>query len=222
VTVQTWLIIIHLILFAYWLGADWGVFVTSRYVANPELGMDERRRFLQAAFGIDLMPRIAFTLLLPVGLQLASFYGVAWSPDGPFMIGVWIAAAAWLALNVQGYRLTGTAAGDRLRVIDTRIRYVLAPVLIGTGIWSLVTDGPVPQTFIALKLVVFGSMVIVGLVLRHIMRAWAIGFRRLATEGRSPEVDALFTASLAKARIIAPSMWSLSGLMVVLGVARFG
>lgn len=221
-TVQTWLLIVHLLLFAYWLGADWGVFVTARYVADPELGMDERRRFLKAAFGIDLMPRMAFTLLLPVGLQLASYYGIAWTPDGPFMLGIWIAAIAWLILNIQGYKRIGTAAGETLRLIDTRIRYVLAPVLIGTGILSLVTDGPVPQTFIALKLIVFGAMVIVGLVLRHIMRNWAIGFRRLATEGRSPEVDALFTASLAKARIIAPFMWSLSGIMVVLGVARFG
>ncbi|KKW91732.1 hypothetical protein [Sphingobium chungbukense] len=221
-TVQTALIIIHLLLFAYWLGADWGVFVTSRYVANPELSLDERRRFLMAAFGIDLMPRIAFTLLLPVGLQLASFYGTAWLQDGPFMIAVWIGSVAWLALNIQGYRLTGTAKGDLLRIIDTRIRYVLAPALIGAGGLSLLTGNPVPQTFIALKLIVFGAMVIVGLVLRHIMRAWAIGFRRLAAEGRSPEVDALFADSLAKAKIIAPFMWGLSGVMVVLGVARFG
>lgn len=220
-TAQTWLIIVHLLLFAYWLGADWGVFVTSRYVADPELSLEERRRFLQAAFGIDLMPRIAFTLLLPVGLQLAAFYGVAWSADGPFMIAVWLAAALWLALNVQAYRRAGTPMGDRLRSVDTRIRYVLAPLLIGAGAWSLAVHSPVPQTFIALKLMVFGAMVVVGLVLRHIMRGWALGFRLLATEGRSPAVDALFATSLRKARIVAPFMWGLSGVMVVLGVARF-
>lgn len=220
-TAHSWLIIVHLLLFAYWLGADWGVFVTSRYVANPELSLDERRRFLQAAFGIDLMPRIAFTLLLPVGLQLASFYGVAWSPNGPFMIAVWLSAALWLALNVQAYRRSGTPSGDRLRMVDTRIRYALAPLLIGAGAWSLATDWPVPPAFIALKLIVFGAMVIVGLVLRHIMRGWALGFRLLATEGRSPAADALFATSLRRARIIAPFMWGLSGVMVVLGVARF-
>lgn len=219
-TVHTVFVIVHVLLFAYWLGADWGVFVTSRYVANPELPMDERRRFLQAAFRIDLMPRMAFTLLLPVGLQLASFYGL-WSPTGPFMIAVWILGIAWLVLNINGYRRMGSPAGDRIRMIDTRIRMVMAPVLIGIGLWSLATDDPIPHTFIAAKILVFGLMIVVGLILRHIMRAWAEGFRRLATEGRSPEVDALFTDSLARARWIAFGMWSLSGVMVVLGVAKF-
>ena len=219
-TIQTWLIIAHVLFFAYWLGADWGVFVTARYVANPELSMDERRRFLQAAMRIDLMPRIAFTLLLPVGLQLASFYGT-WAPDGPFMIAVWVAAIAWLWINIEGYRRVGTAAGDQFRNIDQNCRYVLAPVLIGSGISSLVAGVPWAPTFIAAKLIVFGTMIVVGLILRGIMREWAIGFRRLATEGRSPEIDAMFAQSLGKARYIAFGMWSLSGVMVVLGVSKF-
>lgn len=28
---------LHVLLFAYWLGPDWGVFVCGRRVANPEL-----------------------------------------------------------------------------------------------------------------------------------------------------------------------------------------
>lgn len=214
------LVVVHVLLFAYWLGADWGVYVTSRYVANPELSLDERRRFLQAALRIDLMPRIAFTLLLPVGLQLASFYG-AWSPTGPVMAAVWIGALVWLAINVMGYRRQGTPAGDRMRNIDQRIRYVLAPVLIGVGAWSMAAGAPLPRIFLAAKLVVFGVMIIVGLMLRTFMRQWAIGFARLAREGRSPEVDALFTESLRRARWIAYGMWSLSGVMALLGVAQF-
>ena len=214
------LVVVHVVLFAYWLGADWGVFVLSRYVANPRLSLEERRRFLQAAFGIDLMPRIAFTLLLPIGLQLASFYG-AWEPRGPFMLAVWIGALGWLTLNVLSYKHAGSARGDRLRGIDQRIRLVLAPTLIAAGVWSLAMGGPVHQTFIAAKLLVFGLMIVVGLALRAIMRNWAVGFKRLANEGPSAEVDSLFTVSLARARWVAYLMWSLSGVMAVLGVARF-
>lgn len=71
------LVVAHVLLFAYWLGADWGVYVTSRYVADSRLSLEERRRFLQAAFRIDLLPRISFTMLLPVGVQIAAYYG-AW------------------------------------------------------------------------------------------------------------------------------------------------
>jgi hypothetical protein len=215
----TILVIVHVLLFAYWLGADWGVYVNSRYVADAKLPLDERLRFLRAAFRIDLMPRMAFPLLMAVGMQIASFYGT-WPVTGAFMIAVWLFALAWLAVNIAGYLRQGTPAGDRMRNIDQYVRLVLAPVLIGVGSWSLVTGAPIAPKFIAGKLIVFGCMIVVGLVLRAIMRNWAIGFRRLATEGPSPEVDALFQTSLGRARYIAYGMWSLSGVMAILGIAK--
>lgn len=42
--VYTALVIVHVVLFAYWLGGDWGVYVNARYVADPQLPLDERRR----------------------------------------------------------------------------------------------------------------------------------------------------------------------------------
>lgn len=216
---HTVLVIVHVVLFAYWLGGDWGVYVNAKYVADAKLPLEERRRFLQASFRIDLMPRIAFPLLLVVGMQLAGFYG-AWPIAGPFMTAVWIAALAWLAVNVAGYLRQGTAVGERLRTIDQYVRLLLAPLLLGVGTWSVITGAPIAATFIALKLVVFGCMIVVGLVLRAIMRNWAIGFRRLATEGPSAAIDELFQRSLGRARYVAYGMWSLSGLMAVLGVAK--
>lgn len=217
--VYTVLVIVHVVLFAYWLGGDWGVYVNAKYVADAKLPLDERRRFLLASFRIDLMPRIAFPLLMVVGMQIAGFYG-AWPITGVFMTTVWIAALAWLAVNVAGYLKQGTPAGDRMRNIDQYVRLVLAPVLIGVGVWSLIAGAPVAPKFVALKLIVFGCMIVVGLILRAIMRNWAIGFRRLATEGPSAAVDELFQSSLGRARYIAYGMWSLSGLMAILGIAK--
>lgn len=213
------LVVVHVLLFAYWLGADWGVYVTSRYVADPALPIAERRRFLQAAFRIDLLPRISFTLLLPVGVQIAAFYG-AWPFGVLFVPAVWAFALAWLALNVAGYLRSGTPLGDRLRTWDQSIRHLLAPALIVLGMWSLITGYPVKPLFIALKLTVFGVMIVTGLVLRAIMKNWAVGFRRLATEGPGEAIDAIFQGSLVRARYIAYFMWSLSAIMAVLGIVK--
>ena len=218
-TAYTLLVIVHVLLFAYWLGADWGVYVNSRYVADSRLPFDERRRFLEAAFRMDLMPRMAFTLLLPVGLQLASFYG-NWPVLGGFMLAVWVGAALWFAINLFGYLRRGTPSGERLRNVDQAVRCVLAPALIGVGLWSVIAGQPLAPAFVAWKVTVFGCMIVVGLVLRSIMRHWVTGFRRLAQEGPTPEVNAIFDRSLARAKWIAYGMWSLSGLMAVLGVLR--
>lgn len=213
------LVVAHVLLFAYWLGADWGVYVTSRYVADPALSLEERRRFLQAAFRIDLLPRISFTMLLPVGVQLAAYYG-AWPLHAAVVPAVWVFAIVWMALNVAGYLRSGTASGDRIRGWDQNIRLVMAPMLIGTGLWSVATGFPVVPLFIALKITVFGVMIIVGLTLRAIMKNWAIGFRRLATEGPGEAINDIFQGSLQRARYIAYFMWSLSGVMAVLGVMK--
>ncbi len=214
------LVVAHVLLFAYWLGADWGVYVNSHYVADPKLSLDERRRFLVAAFRIDLLPRISFTLLLPVGLQLATAYGrVPWSPA--FMAVVWIAAVTWLVINVTGYRRSGTPTGNRMSNADKWIRVALAPLLILVGLYSAVTGGPVAPLFIALKLAVFGIMIVVGLILRRMMKDWVVGFAKLARGGPDPEVDASFLRTLQRAKYVAYFMWSLSVVMAVLGVAAF-
>lgn len=213
------LVIVHVLLFAYWLGADWGVYVTSRYVADPQLSLEERCRFLQAAFRIDLLPRISFTLLLPVGVQLAAYYG-AWPFPRAFLPIVWMFAIAWMMLNVAGYLRAGTPVGDQIRHMDQYIRLAMVPVLIGVGLWSVFTGRPIAPLFVALKVTVFGCMIVVGLILRAIMKNWAIGFHRLATEGSSAAVDAIFQVSLGRARYIAYLMWSLSGVMATLGVVK--
>jgi len=213
------LVVAHVLLFAYWLGADWGVYVTSRYVADQKLSLEERRRFLQAAFRIDLLPRVSFTMLLPVGVHIAAYYG-AWPFPAAFVPAVWLFAIVWMLLNVLGYLRAGTPTGDRLRGWDQSIRLVMAPVLVGIGLWSLVTGSPIAPLFIAFKVAVFGIMIIVGLVLRAIMKNWAVGFRRLAAEGPSAAVDTIFRGSLRRARYVAYLMWSLSAVMAVLGVVK--
>ena len=47
-----WLVTAHVVLFAYWLGGDFGVYVCSRYVVRPDLPITERERFLDALMAI--------------------------------------------------------------------------------------------------------------------------------------------------------------------------
>jgi hypothetical protein len=42
------LVFLHVIAFAYWLGVDFGVYVTGGYVARADLPLAERLRFLAA------------------------------------------------------------------------------------------------------------------------------------------------------------------------------
>ena len=57
------LVTVHVVLFAYWLGGDWGVYTCSGFIARPDLPIAERLRFLDALFRIDILPRSAIVLL---------------------------------------------------------------------------------------------------------------------------------------------------------------
>jgi uncharacterized membrane protein (DUF485 family) len=213
------LVFVHVILFVYWLGPDWGVWVTSHYLAKPGLPLDERRRFLAAMLKIDLVPRSCLILLLPMGLQLAADLGL--SPiTGSWLVGVWVFAIAWLIVSWLVYLRKGPMAGDLLRRVDNGIRYVVAPVLIAAGLYSLSTDQWFGTTWLGLKVTVFGVIVALGLILRSFVGLWVTGFQRLATEGPSAEVDTMFVAALDRAKPVVFVFWGCSALMAFLGIVK--
>lgn len=214
-----YLVYAHLLLFAYWLAPDWGVYVTSAYVARADLPLAERRRFLQAALRIDLVPRSCLILLLPLGLQLASNLQLIALPAGSMAL-IWAAGIAWLLLSWTVYRHPADALGQRLKRIDHGIRMVLALVLIGSGSWALVTGQGVYVGWLAAKLVGFGLLLILGLVLRRIMGGWASGFARLEAEGSTPATEAIFRDSLRRARPIVWVFWTTSALMAFAGLLK--
>lgn len=211
---------IHVLLVAYWLGGEWGVFNASANVANARLGLEERRRFFATALDIDIAPRTAIVLLLPVGFHMGANLGV--SPlTGPWLAVIWALAVAWVALIWLTYAKRGDRAlYARLNRYDDYIRYVLIPVLLGTGAVSLASGQPIATKWFAAKLFIFGILLCIGLLLRWTVAVWAEGFRRLAAEGSNPEVEAIFTDSLARARLYAYCYWALIATMAFIGIAK--
>ena len=70
------LVFLHVIAFAYWLGGDFGVYVTGGYVARADLPLAERLRFLDALLKIDILPRTGIVLLPVLGLQIAALLAI--------------------------------------------------------------------------------------------------------------------------------------------------
>ncbi|MDX2142251.1 MAG: hypothetical protein SFV19_02745 [Rhodospirillaceae bacterium] len=209
----------HVILFVYWLGPDWGVWVTSHYIAKPGLPIDERRRFLAAMLKIDLLPRSCLILLLPVGLQLAA--NLELSPlTGGALQAVWVGAIAWLIVSWLVYLRKGPLAGELLRRVDNGLRYIVAPVMIGAGAYSLATGAWFGSSWLGLKVLMFGVIVALGLILRRFVAVWITGFQRLAAEGPSAEIDAMFTGALERSKRVVYVFWGASALMAFLGVVK--
>ena len=74
-----WLII-HVFLLVYWLGADLGVYYSSKFVVRRDLTNETRATVAKVMEAVDLSPRICLVLFLPSGISLMATdpKGVAW------------------------------------------------------------------------------------------------------------------------------------------------
>ena len=68
-------LLIHLLLFVYWLGGDIGVFYSSGLSVNRNLSREARQMAGKIMINLDLIPRLCLSLMLTVGGILTEYYG---------------------------------------------------------------------------------------------------------------------------------------------------
>ena len=59
----------HILMFVIWLGMDVGVYYCGKYTTRRDLTYQERRRFLELLMLLDMGPRTALVMMVPLGLQ---------------------------------------------------------------------------------------------------------------------------------------------------------
>ena len=208
----------HIIAMAYWLGGEWGVFNASRPITDTKLSLEERQRHMETAYRIDILPRTGIILLLPLGLHMGALLNVQ-PLQGSWIVGMWIFVIFWLSITFSAYYNRGTDLGVRLTKIDESFRYVVIPLLLIFGIYSLVKGAPFTAPWYAAKATLYGVALIIGLLLRFIMRNWVMLFRQIAA-GNDPQAEARLDRELAFGRGLAYIYWIVIGTTAFFGVAK--
>lgn len=200
---------LHVLAMVYWLGGEWGVFQTSYHVVNRSLPMDERRRHMETAYRIDILARTGIILLLPLGLHMGTFWGL--NPyGGSWLIVMWVLFAAWLTLTWSAFIYRETDTGLRLTKIDEWLRFIVIPLLLISAVTSFAGYGPFNAQegarWYVSKLFIYALLLVIGLILRFVMREWTVLFRVLA-EGPNVEAEDTLERSIRKARMLAYVYW---------------
>lgn len=211
---------LHIVAMVYWLGGEWGVFQTSFHVINRNLQMAERRRHMETAYRIDILARTGIIILLPLGMHMGNMWGVQ-PYGGSFLTGVWVFYAAWLALCWAAFYYRETDLGLLLTKADEAIRYLVIPAIIIASVSSLLGYGPFNaaegQKWFSIKLLVFSFLLVIGLLLRFIMREWTTLFRKLDEKENSADIEERLEKSIRFGRRLAYIYW-----IGILTVAFFG
>ncbi|MFD3869456.1 hypothetical protein [Streptomyces sp. NPDC058623] len=188
-----WWILLHLVLFVFWLGGDLGVYVSSRYVLKPGLSFEARSTALSIMSVLDLGPKICLVLILPSGVTL-----MAVEPHGAEVLlnawtatATWVFAGFWLWLTVRDHHHPGRHPW--VRKLDWSLRVGLTAALLGLGVHTLVVPEPFGVTtrplWLGAKVILYATAIACGLAIRLTLRPFGAAFGELARTGGSGSVE---------------------------------
>lgn len=218
-TAYSLLLLAHLVLFAYWLGADVGVYYASYRVCDPALGVEARRTALRIMLWIDMIPRYCLVLILPVGIALATGSG-ALALDAAWLPAIGLAALAWLALVWAIHHHQQRPIASTLRRVDAGVRIaVIAGTLLG-GALGLAGAGPVGARWLAAKLLLYGVIVGCGLMIRVAIQPFATAFVEIVQHGSTPERESRLAVAIGRARPFVLVIWAALVVLAYLGAVK--
>ena len=208
---------LHILAMVYWLGGEWGVFQTSYKVINTKLPLEERQRHMETAYRIDILARTGIIALLPLGLHMGYLWGVQ-PLGGGWLVLMWAIWVVWMAVTWGAFATRGKPIWHLLSGMEDWSRYILIPLLIGAGLFSLLGTGPfgmdangepIPGTnWYDAKVLTFGLALIIGVILRLIMHEWQKLFAVLA-QGPDAAAEATLDRSIQLGRSVAYVYWIL-------------
>lgn len=210
----------HLLLFAWWLGGDLGVFYSSGRVVDASQPRAARLMAGRIMLALDLVPRICMSLMLTVSALLTESVGIphpAWQMTGVLLLG-----PVWLALVLFLHFREGSAAAPAVRRLDLALRWVVIVAVVTSATWSLASDRLAAYPWLAAKLYLFAFLVFCGLMIRRGLPPFIAGCAALAAGRETPESDRAMAASLARMRPWVLAIWAGLAASAVLGVAKPG
>jgi len=211
--------LIHILLFVFWLGADLGVLISAHLAKRSDLTFEQRAMLLKVASIIDMAPRTSFALMLPVGLQLS--VNLQQIPLGtPGLALCWLFSAVWLVV-MWGIPLNeGKSLAVWLEKIQILLLSGLTLVLVAVGAWSMFGEGPVISDWLSLKIIVFGLICGLAIVLDLAFRPVGPAFAELAERGSTPEIEAKITAGINKTIAVVLVLYGGLVISALIGISK--
>ncbi len=205
------LVYLHLLLFVLWLGADVGVFLLGQHFRKRHVyTLDQRIALLKLLVIVDLTPRTAWALMVPLSLTVSALGGW-WEVPALLVWGSWIVAAFWLWLvfDAHAHDMTPRAARDRRW--EGWLRYLLCAGYLWLGAQSVLTGFPIAPGWLAWKALLFGLIFAAAIMIDVSFKPVGAQLGRLLAEGSSDETEIPLLRTMNRTRLW---VWCVYALLV--------
>jgi len=214
---HTLLRFVHILLFAYWLGADFGVFLGGGWMSRPGLTVVERNRIRDLVMAIDVAPRISLVLMLPVGFTLALAWGAP-LPASALPV-LWAGAAAWIAVLLWVHFAHANPMIRTVLQLDLALRVLVLAGMLVLGLRGLLAEDGVVPGWLSAKFLLFAAIIADGIVLRWISGQWHPAIAVLQA-GDTATGEEMLRVRRRKAIVAALTMWLLIATAAFIGTLK--
>jgi hypothetical protein len=214
------LVYFHLLLFVLWLGADVGVFLAGQNFRKRNVyTLEQRIALLKLLVLIDMTPRTAWALMVPVSLSVVSLGGY-WAAPGALLLAGWAAAFVWLWLVWDAHFHDMTPRAARNRRIEFWLKNAITLAYLWLGIQSLATGAPLAPKWLAAKALLFGLIFAAAIMIDVAYKPVGPQLARLLREGSSDATEAPLRATMDRTRIWVVTVYLLLVATSYLGAVK--
>lgn len=214
------LVYTHLLLFVLWLGADVGVFVLGQHFRRRTVyTLDQRIALLKLLVEVDMVPRSAWALMVPLSLSVVDV-GNWWNVPTWLLVGAWVVGLFWLALVWDSHFHDQTPRAARNRKIEGWLRWLIGGFYVWLGAQSLFVGEPLAPEWLAWKALMFGFIFVAAIMIDVTFKPVGAQLGAVLEQGSSDETEIPLRRTMDKTRIWVWAVYLLLMITAFLGNAK--
>jgi TRAP-type C4-dicarboxylate transport system permease large subunit len=214
------LVYAHLLLFVLWLGADVGVFMLGQHFRKRDKwSLDQRIALLTLLVEVDMIPRSAWALMVPLSLSVVEAGGW-WDVPGGLLAGAWGVGLGWLWLVWDSHRHDQTPRAARNRRIEGWLRWLVGGFYLWLGGQSLLVGAPLEPDWLALKALLFGCIFVAAIMIDVTFKPVGVQLAAVLTQGSSDATEIPLRRTMDRTRIWVFAVYLLLVATAFLGNAK--
>jgi hypothetical protein len=207
------LVYVHVLAFVFWLGGDLGVAILGSAFRNRAKPLATRLELLRLLGVVDMGPRTAWVIMVPLSITLVDVAGYWDVPDWGLWL-AWLVGAIWMGLTWTIHLMTGKPIVPQLKQIEFWLKLAITAFYAGIGVTSLLGWGPLIESWLSQKALVFAA--IFGAAIMIDVAGKPVGPLLLAVieKGSSDETEIPLRRAMDRARLW---VWLTYALLLVIG-----
>ncbi len=214
------LVYLHLLLFVLWLGADAGVFLLGQHFRKRDrYTLDQRIALLKLLVEVDMVPRSAWALMVPMSLTVSAAGGW-WDVPLALIVAAWLIGGIWLWLVWDAHLHDMTPRAVRDRRIENWLKYALTAFYLWLGGASLLAGAPIAVPWLAWKALLFGLIFAAAIMIDIAFRPVGPQLGKLLNEGSSDTTEVPLRRTMDRTRIWVFAVYALLVITSWLGVVK--